>query len=233
MNLLIIIPTYNESKNIEPLVKKIFDLIPESNVLIIDDNSPDGTGSIVEKMKIKDKRISVIHRERKLGLGSACIEGFKYGIRIDYDVFITMDADFSHDPVDLLKFLKKINEGYDIVIASRYIKGGKIIGWSIYRRFTSKIANVLGNFFLGLNVHDITTNYRAYNKKTIKTIDLGKITSSGFSFLQEILYIAKKNNLKIKEFPSLFVNRKFGKSKLSKNEISGFIVALIKTRFKM
>jgi len=233
MNALVIVPTYNEAENIEPLIKKIFGFISSSNVLIIDDNSPDGTGTIVEKMKEKDKRISVIHRERKLGLGSACIEGFKFGIKNNYDLLITMDADFSHDPKDLPKFLEKINEGYDIVIASRYIKGGKIVNWGVYRKFTSKIANTIKNYFLGLGVHDITTNYRAYKSTAIENIDLNKITSKGFSFLQDILYLARKENLKIGEFPSVFVNRKFGKSKFSGNEIQEFILSLLKTRFRM
>jgi dolichol-phosphate mannosyltransferase len=233
MKILIIVPTYNEAKNMKPLINEIFNLIPKSKVLVIDDNSPDGTGKIVEKMKSKDRRIFVLHRERKLGLGSACAEGFRYGMRIGYDLFITMDADFSHDPKDLPKFIEKINEGYDVVIASRYIRGGKIVNWSFYRKLTSKIANFLGNFFLGLGVHDITTNYRAYKKTVIEAIDLSEITSSGFSFLQEILYMARKDNFKVGEFPSIFVNRKFGKSKLSRNEIFGFVTALVKTRLKI
>jgi dolichol-phosphate mannosyltransferase len=233
MNVLVIIPTYNEAENIEPLIKKIFDFIPRANVLIIDDNSPDGTGAIVEKIKERDKRVSIIHRERKLGLGSACIQGFEYGMKNNYDLFITMDADFSHDPKDLPNFLEKINEGYDIVIASRYIKDGKIINWGIYRKFTSKSANILKNFVLGLGTHDITTNYRAYKRTAMEKIDLDKITSSGFSFLQDILYLARKKNLKIGEFPSVFVNRRSGKSKFSGGEIQEFVVSLIKTRFKM
>lgn len=227
------IPTYNERENIPLLIPKIFETAKKNKinleVFIVDDNSPDGTFGVVKQFSKKCK-ISALKRSKKLGLGSAYVIGFKKMLQRKVDVIFEMDADLSHDPKYIPEFLKSIKSA-DVVVGSRKIRGGKVIGWDSYRRFLSSAGNRLARFFSGLDVKDLTSGYRAYRKKVLKSINLDEVNSNGYAFQIEMLYRSKKKNFKIKEIPIVFVDRKYGKSKLSKREIFEFFKIGFKMKF--
>ncbi len=227
----VIIPTYNERENIQILIPKIEKIFKNNNItgeiMIIDDNSPDGTGEVADRFSKVFKNIKVIHRPYKLGLGSAYITGFKNATG---NIIFEMDADLSHNPLKIPHFIKTINNGYDFVIGSRYIRGGEVIGWSIYRKIISKGANLLAKIFLSLRTKDVTSGYRAYRRETLKKINYETIKSSGYAFQLEILYRAFKKGCKIKEIPITFIDRRKGRSKLSKKEIFSFFLMLLKLK---
>ncbi|MFC1648300.1 polyprenol monophosphomannose synthase [Nanoarchaeota archaeon] len=228
----IVIPTYNEAQNIEKLISLIFKVKLKEKVFLIfvDDNSPDGTGKMLDKLAKKHKgAIKVIHRKDERGLGSAYVRGFQEALKTKASVIFGMDADLSHDPKYLPDFMKKIREGYDIVQGSRYMEGGGV-NWSWHRIFISKSANLFATTILGLDVHDVTGSYKAYKREVMKALDIGSITSNGFSFFEEILYRAKLKGYKIGETPIFFTDRKLGKSKLSKIEMFKFFVTIIRLR---
>ncbi|HCI82834.1 MAG TPA: dolichyl-phosphate beta-D-mannosyltransferase, partial [Ktedonobacter sp.] len=187
MKTLIIIPTYNELDNLQPLLKAVSQNAPESDVLIVDDNSPDGTGQLADKLAENDTHIHVMHRTGKLGLGTAYIAGFKYAIANGYDAAFEMDADFSHDPTYLPDFLTAI-ENADLVIGSRYIRGGSTPNWSLLRRFISNGGNIYARLLLGMRVHDCTAGYRCYHRQVLEAIDLDTIQSQGYAFQVELAY---------------------------------------------
>jgi len=226
----IIIPTYNEKENIKNLIQEIFNLeLPEINILIIDDNSPDRTGEIVNSLTRKYKNLKLIKRNKKLGLGSAYKLGFKYALGNKADLIMTMDADFSHNPKDIPKFIKESNE-FDVVVGSRRIPGGKIIGWNIWRKISSWLGANVSRIILGIKVKDPTSGFRCYKKSILEKIDFKKIRSQGYAFQGEILLLCQKNKAKIKEIPITFENRKKGKSKFGFKEIFEFIKFLIRTK---
>lgn len=215
----VVIPTYNEKENIKRLIPAIFRHVRNAEVIVVDDNSPDGTASEVKKLS-KKFNVKLLSRKRKLGIGSAYKEGFKIA---KGEIVFEMDADFSHNPKFLKNFLKKIDSGYDVVIGSRYIKGGKIFGWGVCRKLVSKTANLLASFLLGMPMKDVTTGYRAYRKKIFKEINFNSIKSDGYAFQLEILHKFYESGAKISEIPVTFVGRKIGKSKLGTVEILNFI----------
>lgn len=247
----IVIPTYNEKENIANLIHAIFSLnIVNLNILIIDDNSPDGTSEIVKKL-IKQNNVlckqeegsqkchvgtehcSVLHlikRDKKLGLGSAYIAGFKYALEKNAQLIFEMDADFSHDPKYIPEFIKEINNGCDVVIGSRKIKYGKIIGWNWRRKIMSSGAMLLSRKILKLKTKDVTSGFRCYTKQTLETINLKKIKSNGYAFQEEMVYLCEKNKLKIKEIPITFKDRKLGKSKLNYKDIVEFFKTIIRLK---
>ena len=166
--LLIIIPTFNEKENIESLIRLLLDIEMRPDILVVDDNSPDGTGEILDKLSLKyPGRVSVIHRKEKLGIGSAYIQGFKYAIKQDYDYTLTMDADFSHHPKYIQKMMEKSKESH-IVIGSRYIMGGGIKNWGLFRHITSRVANLLANTMLHIKCNDCTAGFRLYQKEVLR-----------------------------------------------------------------
>jgi dolichol-phosphate mannosyltransferase len=235
--LCIIIPTYNEKNNIPILIDSIQEVLKDQKlrswILIVDDNSPDGTGEIVERIRDTYKNLIVKHRPKKLGIGSAYIEGFTYAIeKLNSDILISMDADLSHDPKYLLDFLLKINEGYDVIVGSRRIKNGKIIGWNFYRKLMSFVGNTLAKWLCGIKINDATSGYRAYTKEAILKLDLSKISSEGYAFQVEVLFRCQKENLKIAEVPITFIDRKSGKSKLGVQEWFKFLKTCLKLLFK-
>ncbi len=225
----VVIPTYNESKNIGIIIPKIDDSLKNYSyqIVIVDDDSPDGTGQIADGLSNKYP-VKVIHRRENKGYGEACKEGFRFAIK-NSDYIITMDCDLSHDPTVIPEMIKKA-EKYDVIIGSRYIKGGKIENWGLYRKIVSKVANVFTRFFLGISIKDCTSGFRFYKSKVLKIIDIDSINSNGYSFLEEILYRCYKKGFKISEVPITFKDRINGKSKLSKKEIFKFIITLIKLR---
>lgn len=214
MKALIIIPTYNEKDNLAKITEQAFSLRVEVHILIIDDNSPDGTGEIADKLATGDSRLSVIHREGKLGLGSAYIAGFKWALEKGYDYIFEMDADGSHDPVYIPRFLEKIKE-CDLVLGSRYTVGVSVIDWTLKRLFLSKLATKYVRVITGLPATDATGGFKCFRRKVLESIDLDKIGSNGYSFQIELTYNAWMKGFRIREIPIIFYNRVKGKSKMS------------------
>ena len=230
MKTLIIIPTYNEYENVPPLLERIFSYVPQTDILIVDDNSPDGTGELVDKMALADDRIHVIHRAGKLGLGTAYVTGFKYAIAHDYDAAFEMDADFSHDPQYLPNFLTAI-EHADLVIGSRYIAGGATPNWSITRRFISGGGNIFARIVLGMPVHDCTAGFRCYRREVLESIDLDTVESQGYGFQVELVYRVMKQGFRIVETPIVFMDRRVGKSKMSRKIVLEAFTYVLRARF--
>ncbi|MEM1973815.1 MAG: polyprenol monophosphomannose synthase [Thermoplasmata archaeon] len=219
MDALVILPTYNEAKNLEKLIPRIL----EKNVhlLFVDDNSSDGTvEKIQEWMKIND-RVNLIQRPAKLGLGTAYLEGFKWALKRDYRYIFEMDADLSHDPADIPKFIAKCEEGYDLVIGSRYTRGTiSVVGWDFRRLLLSKFANKYATTILGLRfLTDVTSGYRCYRRRVLENIDLDRIKSNGYAFQIEMAYRTYQKGFRIGEIPIIFYERNSGSSKMSKKII--------------
>ena len=227
---LMIVPTYNEAENIEALVQQLRALPGNVHVLIVDDNSPDGTGDLVDRLAVQDAGVQVLHRPGKLGLGSAYKAGFKAGLRQGYTFLCTMDADFSHDPTLLPLLLAKASQGYDLVIGSRYVPGGKIVGSTAVRQLISSSANWLAHTILGVTARDCTAGFRCYRNQVLETINLDAIFSSGYSFLIEMAFYCQQAGFRIGEVPITFVNRRKGVSKISKNEIYKAFYTLLRLR---
>lgn len=212
---LIIFPTYNEKDNIEKIVHAVLPLDPRINVLIVDDNSPDGTGDIADKLAASEEKVNVLHRKGKEGLGKAYIAGFKWAIENKYDFIFEMDADFSHGPEYIKDFLKEIQRN-DLVIGSRYISGVNVINWPMSRLLLSYFANVYTRIITGLPVRDATGGFKCFRREVLEAINLDKVKSSGYSFQIEMSMRAWKKGYKIKEIPIIFVDRIAGSSKMSK-----------------
>lgn len=218
MKSIIIIPTYNEKENIGKLIEEIRKLNRDFHVLIIDDNSPDGTGRIANGLAGKHSEVSVIHRRGKLGLGTAYITGFKYALENNYDLIFTMDADFSHQPKYLIGLLEKTKE-YDLVIGSRYIKDGRIQNWSLHRLILSRGANIYVRMVTRLPIFDSTGGFNCYRREVLEKIDMDTIISDGYAFQIEMKYKLWKKGFSLKEVPITFIDRTRGTSKISKRII--------------
>lgn len=218
MDIRVIVPTYNEKENIEKLCEQLLALPLNIQVIVVDDNSPDGTGDIAEALATQEPRITVIHRAGKLGLGTAYIAGFKQGLAQGADLLITMDADFSHDPAYIPR-LVQLTEQYHITIGSRYIPKGGVVNWGINRRFLSWGANLFARTILGLKAKDCTAGFRCYHREVLQSIDLDSIFSNGYSFLVEMLFKCQRQGYTVGEIPIIFANRTRGQSKISKQEI--------------
>ena len=232
-DILIIIPTYNESESIINVIKLIEVDVYNSDILIVDDNSPDNTSNIVKEY-INKKNISnikLICRNKKLGLGSAYIAGFKYALEKGYKKVIQMDADLSHNPKDIPRLLNKSDQ-YELVIGSRYINGVRIINWPISRLLLSYFANLYARKIIGIKIYDITGGFKCISSKFLKKINLDKVKSEGYSFQIEINYLASINNCKIIEIPIIFTDRTVGDSKMSLSIIfeAVFIVPYLKIK---
>ncbi|MBE3560944.1 MAG: polyprenol monophosphomannose synthase [Ktedonobacteraceae bacterium] len=230
MKTLIIVPTYNERENLRPLLEAIFSYTPQTDVLIVDDHSPDGTGELADQIRAEDRRVHVMHRAGKQGLGTAYIAGFKYAIEHNYDAAFEMDADFSHDPRYLPVFLKEI-EHADLVIGSRYIRGGDTPNWSPLRRFISGGGNIFARFMLGIPVHDCTAGFRCYRRQVLENIELDEIETQGYGFQVEMTYRVLRRGYKIVETPIVFMDRRVGKSKMSRKIFLEAFIYVLRTRF--
>lgn len=228
---LVIIPTFNELNNIQKLIPYILEKYPDVDILIVDDNSPDGTADFVEELSKNDSRVKLIKREKKLGLGTAYVEGFKYMLKNGYDVAIQMDADYSHDPKEIKNFLEKIKD-YDLVIGSRYINGVRVINWPIRRLLLSYFANLYTRIITGMPIKDATGGFKCFKRKVLESIDLDKIRSNGYSFQIEMNFIVWKKKFNITEIPIVFVERIQGSSKMSKKIVYEAIFMVWKLRLK-
>ncbi len=228
---IVIIPTYNERKNIEKLIPDIIELYPNINILVVDDGSPDGTGDYVKLLSQHDDRIHVLKREGKMGLGTAYAEGFKYALKNGYDLIIQMDADYSHDPKVIADFLEAIKEN-DLVIGSRYITGVNVINWPMRRLLLSYLANIYTSVITGMPIKDSTGGFKCFRKEVLASIDLDKIRSNGYAFQIEMNFKTFKKNFRIKEVPIIFVDRVEGTSKMSKKIVREAIFMVWKLRYR-
>jgi dolichol-phosphate mannosyltransferase len=231
--ILIIIPTFNEMDNISRLIKDIFSLYPNEDIhlLIVDDNSPDGTGKFVEELSHKDNRINVLHRPGKMGLGTAYIAGFRYALENNYDYIFEMDADYSHDPKEIGSFLTAIKE-YDLVLGSRYVVGVNVINWPMQRLLLSYFANIYTRLITGLPVKDATGGFKCFRREVLQAINLNNIRSNGYAFQIEMTFKAWKKGFKIGEIPIIFIDRVKGQSKMSKKIVREAILMVWKLRLR-
>jgi dolichol-phosphate mannosyltransferase len=212
---MIIIPTYDEKDNVEKLINAIFSLEDEFYITIVDDNSPDGTGQIADRLAAEDDRIHVIHRPRKLGLGSAYLEGFRYALSKDMNYIFEMDADFSHDPKYLHDMLEAIKDA-DLVVGSRYYQGVRVDGWRFRRLLMSKFANMYASYIVIIPVWDFTSGFKCYRREVLERIDFDKIRSDGYAFQIEMKTYAYRLGFRLKEVPIIFCGRGSGASKISR-----------------
>ncbi len=212
----VIIPTYNEIENIDSILRAVRASVPDAELLVVDDNSPDGTGQQAEKTADEIGRVRVLHRSGKEGLGTAYRDAFKLVMSGDTEVIVTMDADFSHDPETIPQFLRAISNGAEIVVGSRYITNGMSVNWPLHRLLLSKWGNRYTAFMLKLNVHDCTTGFRAFTTDSLRKIGALNTVSQGYAFQTEILFLANSNSkIETVEVPIIFHDRKYGKSKMN------------------
>jgi len=216
--LLVLLCTFNERENLERLIPLIQEQTPKADLLVVDDNSPDGTADYVQQLRQKDSRIHLLSREGKQGLGSAVISGMQYAIDNHYDLLLVMDADLSHPPRYIPDLLEKVQDA-DISIGSRYIEGGGIVGWNWKRKFMSWGVNTYSRLFLGLPNQDNSGNFRCYRLSRLSELDFSKIHSTGYSFMEEILYRCHRIGCRIVETPIVFEDRTVGESKINLGEV--------------
>jgi dolichol-phosphate mannosyltransferase len=213
---LVIIPTYNEAVNLSNLVPQVLAQDPRIEVLVVDDNSPDGTGQLAEALAVENPRVHVLHRTAKQGLGTAYLAGFKWGLEQDYAYFFEMDADFSHDPAHLKEFLKAIQDA-DLVLGSRYLAGRvTVVNWPMGRLLLSYFANVYARWVTGLKIWDLTGGFKCYRRKVLEGVDLTQVRSNGYAFQIEMSVRAWRKGFKLVEVPIVFVDRTEGQSKMNR-----------------
>ncbi|MFG0294299.1 MAG: polyprenol monophosphomannose synthase [Maioricimonas sp. JB045] len=229
--LLITLCTFNERDNIQHLIPEIFEHAPQANVLVVDDNSPDGTGKLAEELGRDDHRIHTLHRVGERGLGSATVAAFRYACEQDYDWVINLDADFSHPPRYIPDLLARRDEA-DVVIGSRYISGGRIVGWPIRRHLMSRCINVYARLMLGLKTRDNSGSYRLYRVSQLKKIDFDGIRSTGYAFQEEILFRCRQVGCSFIEVPITFEERRYGVTKINLREAMVAVYVLGTLRFR-
>jgi dolichol-phosphate mannosyltransferase len=213
---LVVTPTYNERDNLPRFVEAVRGALPDADVLVVDDNSPDGTGDLADALAAKDTHVRVRHRAGKMGLGTAYIEAFTQGLSDGYERFFEMDADLSHDVRYLPAFVRALDDGADLVIGSRNIPGGGVEGWGAGRHFISKGGSLYSRAILGLPVRDLTSGYKAFSRRALQAIDLGAVHSNGYSFQIEMTYRVIRRGMRVTEVPIVFVDRTLGRSKMSR-----------------
>jgi len=216
MKILAISPTYNEKKNISELINRISKLPLEVDLLIVDDNSPDGTADIVKDIMIQNKNTHILEREKKLGLGTAYCEGFQWALDRGYDLIVQIDADLSHNPDDILR-LVEMSKSSDLVIGSRYIGGVNVINWPMHRLLLSYFANLYAKFIIRFPIKDSTGGFKCLHRKVLESIDLKTINSQGYSFQIEMNFLAWVKGFKIQEIPIVFTDRTVGESKMNRD----------------
>jgi dolichol-phosphate mannosyltransferase len=212
---LIVVPTYNEGSNLRGLVESVLRVAPEVHVLVVDDASPDGTGQLAQELSRRDERVHVLHRAGRLGLGTAYVDGFRWGLARSYHQLFEMDADFSHDPEQLPRFFAALVGGADVVLGSRNIAGGAVSGWGPGRLLLSKGGSAYSRAVLGVAVRDLTTGYKAFTRAALERMDLGAVCSNGYAFQIELTYRALRAGLSVVEVPITFVDRRVGQSKMN------------------
>lgn len=228
---LIIIPTYNELENIRKMIPDILGRYDHVDILVVDDNSPDGTGIFVEQLTKETDRVKIIKRPSKMGLGTAYIQGFKYALQNGYDYIFEMDADYSHDPKEIKNFFEAIKDS-DLVLGSRYKTGVNVVNWPMRRLMLSYFANSYTRFVTGLPVRDATGGFKCFRRKVLESINLDEIKSNGYAFQIEMTFKAYKKGFKIVEIPIIFIDRYQGKSKMSKKIVREAVLMVWKLRIR-
>jgi dolichol-phosphate mannosyltransferase len=213
---LIIVPTYNERENVTEVTERFLAALPEADLLFVDDNSPDGTGDLLDDIAATDPRVNVLHREGKLGLGTAYLDGFRWGLDRGYGYLFEMDADFSHHPKYLPEMYRLAAEGADMVVGSRYVEGGGTVNWGIGRQVISRGGGLYARSVLGVKVRDLTSGFVCYRRGTLERIDLDAVGSNGYSFQIEMKYRVLRQGMTIVETPIVFEDRRVGQSKMSR-----------------
>ena len=227
---LIVTPTYNERDNLPPFLSGVLAVLPAAHVLIVDDASPDGTGELADQMAAADGRLHVLHRPGKMGIGSAYIDAFQWGLERGYELFFEMDTDLSHDPRYLPDFLAAAERGADIVIGSRNIQGGGVEGWGLGRHLLSKGGSLYSRTILGLRIRDLTSGYKCFRRRVLEEIGLEHVASEGYSFQIELTYRAIRRGFQVAEVPIVFVDRRAGQSKMSRRIFAEAVVMVWKLR---
>ncbi|MET8162323.1 polyprenol monophosphomannose synthase [Sphaerisporangium sp. NPDC005289] len=213
---LVIVPTYNERENLPMIIERLRAAVPEAHLLVADDNSPDGTGEIADRLAAEDDHVHVLHRPGKQGLGAAYIAGFRWGLAEGFDVLVEMDADGSHSPEELPRLLDALAQGADLVIGSRYVPGGELVNWPASRKALSKGANIYVRLMLGVPTHDTTAGFRAYRASALEKIALDEVQSQGYCFQVDLTLRTVRQGLRVAEVPITFVERTAGASKMSR-----------------
>ena len=231
MKTIVVIPTYNEIENIEAIINAVLQAVPDIHVLIVDDNSPDGTSQKVKEMMADEQRIHLITRPGKQGLGTAYCAGFKYCLEQGFEAICEMDADFSHDPKDLPRLIKALDDNYDLVIGSRYVSGVNVVNWPLRRLILSYGASIYTRIVTGLKIKDTTGGFKCFRASMLKQIDLDRINSNGYGFQIEMNYKVWKKGGRIKEESIIFIDRRSGVSKMNKSIIFEAIFLVWKLRF--
>jgi dolichol-phosphate mannosyltransferase len=233
---LIVLPTYNERDNIEPIVAAILSQSPDFQVLVVDDNSPDGTGDIAERLaaaRETNGRVHVMHRAEKSGLGTAYIQGFLWALARDYAYIFEMDADFSHDPADLLRLRQVIVKGEaDASVGSRWVAGGGTRNWSFLRTFISRGGSLYSRLILGVGVRDLTSGFKCFGRSVLEHLDLESVRSNGYAFQVEMNYRCLRRGYRIAEVPIVFVDRRVGKSKMGGHIVAEAMLVVLRLRFQ-
>jgi dolichol-phosphate mannosyltransferase len=217
MKILITLCTYNEVDNLRGLIPELLNLVPAANILVIDDNSPDGTGALVAEMAKRDDRVRLLSRPGKLGLGTATLAGFRYAIEHNYELLVNMDADFSHGPKYVPQLIAAASE-YDVVIASRYVAGGGVAGWTFRRKLMSQTINFWARFWLGLKTADNSGSFRCFRVARLAEVDWDLTVARGYAFQEEILYRCRQVGCRMTEVPFIFEDRRFGVTKINLKE---------------
>lgn len=229
---LIIVPTYNEAENVRGIAERLLAALPVADVLFVDDNSPDGTGALIDDMVAANPRCHVLHRAGKLGLGTAYVEGFAWGLARDYRFLFEMDADGSHDPKYLPQMLTLAEDGADVVVGSRNIPGGGTVNWGVGRNILSKGGSFYARTILGIDVRDVTAGFVCWRRDVLESLDLTTIASNGYSFQIEMKYRAIKRGFQIVETPIVFVDRRVGQSKMSRAIVAEALLKVWALRFR-
>jgi dolichol-phosphate mannosyltransferase len=230
-NILVVTPTYNEADNIERFIAEVLRQNDSLDILVVDDNSPDGTGAIVKKLQATNSRIHLLERPAKLGLGTAYVEGFKYAIQKKYEFIFEMDADFSHNPNEIPNFLQKA-EHADLVLGSRYTNGVRVVNWPIRRLILSYGANLYTRIITGMPIKDATSGFKCFRRNVLETINLDKIHSNGYAFQIEMTFKAWKKKFRVVEHPIIFVDRRSGVSKMSKKIVYEAVLMVWKLKLQ-
>jgi len=213
---LIVVPTYNERENVAEVVRRFLQPVDAAEILFVDDNSPDGTGDLLDEIAAENERVHVMHRPGKLGLGTAYLDGFAWALERSYDYILEMDADFSHDPKYLPDMVRLAREGADMVVGSRYIEGGGTINWGLGRQFISRSGGLYARTILGVKTRDLTSGFACYRRKTLERLSLDLIKSNGYSFQIEMKYRVIRAGMTVRELPIVFEDRRVGQSKMSR-----------------
>ncbi len=227
---LVIIPTYNERDNLGPITTAVLAADPRVDILVVDDNSPDGTGQLADELARREPRVKVLHREKKQGLGRAYLHAFRWALSHHYQFIIEMDADFSHDPRYLSGLIDEAKSGTDLVLGSRYVTGGGTVNWGVGRQLLSQGGSLYARTVLGVGVRDLTGGFKCFNRRVLEAIDLDAVQSTGYAFQIELTYRTLKKGFAVKEVPIVFEDRRVGQSKMSRKIFAEAFTMVVKLR---